>query len=146
MNCRLWLIQVTLHQIIFYYIGDNRGELGPGLATNYWYGLLQTLMLEDDDIDSLLTDYLRHHKLDAAGDNHMCYDKLILLIPDNCHFNSDKLQQVLHEVTLNTFSSLPNINLPNSHVLPNFLPNILTLYLITCLTSSPDMITGLSST
>jgi len=81
---------------------DSNAELGPGLATNYWFGFLRVLVQSEDDqsddansgvgLRQKLRDYCFTRMADAG--DHECFDKIILLLPNTCDFQPENLQQV----------------------------------------------------
>ena len=76
--------------------------MGPGLATNYWFGFLRVLVQSEDDqsddansgvgLRQKLRDYCFNRMAD--GGDHECFDKIILLLPNTCDFQPENLQQV----------------------------------------------------
>jgi len=105
---------------------DNNAELGPGLATNYWFGFLRVLVQsEDDQSDNSMDDdrvsvsgvglrqKLREYVTNrmGVGGDHEYFDKIILLLPNSCEFQPETLQQVEH-----IYKGLPKGNTLNSDV------------------------------
>jgi len=75
---------------------ERSAELGPGLATNYWFGFLQTVLLSDDVSDgdglNIREKLVEYHDQHHYPDQHLCSDKIVILIQTNCDFHPDTLQ------------------------------------------------------
>jgi hypothetical protein len=58
---------------------DSNALIGPGLAACYWFGLIKPVVKEG--IKRKLTHFLRSKE----RTDMRCFNKLIILLPDNCH-------------------------------------------------------------
>ena len=90
-------------QMIFF-SEERSAELGPGLATNYWFGFLQTVLLSDDVSDgdglNIREKLVEYHDQHHYPDQHLCSDKIVILIQTNCDFHPDTLQASPHNKLL----------------------------------------------
>ena len=68
-------------------LGESNAELGPGIATNYWFGFLKVLLQSSDEnhIKTKIENYCNKN----AYTNHKCYGKVILFLQNDCKFNHD---------------------------------------------------------
>jgi len=74
---------------------ENNAELGHGLAVNYWDSFLMPVL--KSDLQHEMNEYwLRtlnnlddNGRILQAGSRFRTFNKLILLLPDNCHFRLD---------------------------------------------------------
>ena len=76
----------------FIFSGECNAEVGPGIATNYWFGFLRILLMSsDDETDS--TDHIRakirDYCLRKNLTNQEIYGKIILFLQRDCNFNHD---------------------------------------------------------
>ena len=68
-------------------LGESNAELGPGIATNYWFGFLKVLLQSSDEnhIKTKIENYCNKN----AYINHECYGKVILFLQNDCNFSHD---------------------------------------------------------
>ena len=68
-----------------FFLGESRAELGPGLATNYWFGFLKILLQSSDEnhIRSKIDKYCSS----CYPTNYEVYGKIILFLQHDCNFN-----------------------------------------------------------
>lgn len=66
---------------------ENNAELGPGIATNYWFGFLKILLQssEDNHIRTKIENYCYKN----TYTNHETYGKIILFLQNDCNFSHD---------------------------------------------------------
>ena len=72
-------------------ISDNNAVLGPGLAANYWWGILRYLLSRS--IPTQLSELLTQCNIE----NITYFNKLIILIPHNCQVTWDNKEQLEQE-------------------------------------------------
>lgn len=68
---------------------ENNAELGPGIATNYWFGFLKVLLQSSDDNDNHIKTKIENYCDEIAYTTHECYGKVILFLQNDCNFNYD---------------------------------------------------------
>ena len=76
-------------QVEFMILGENNAELGPGIATNYWFGFLKVLLQSSDDNDNHIKTKIENYCDEITYTNHECYGKVILFLQNDCNFNYD---------------------------------------------------------
>ena len=76
--------------------GERNADLGPGLATNYWFGFLQTVLMSEEEGEGLETKLRGYMDQHFYSDQHHCHDTIILLLPSNCNFDSNSLEVHSH--------------------------------------------------
>jgi len=66
---------------------ESNAELGPGIATNYWFGFLKILLhsSEDNHIRTKIENYCFKN----SYTNYESYGKIILFLQHDCNFNHD---------------------------------------------------------
>ena len=77
--------------------GENNAELGPGIATNYWFGFLKILLQssEDNHIRTKIENYCSKN----SYTNYETYGKIILFLQNDCNFSHDsKKMEVSYSV------------------------------------------------
>lgn len=82
----IYLLTITMLNILIY-SGENNAELGPGIATNYWFGFLKILLQssEDNHIRTKIENYCSKN----TYTNHETYGKIILFLQNDCNFSHD---------------------------------------------------------
>ena len=82
-------------------------DLGPGLAINYWYGFLETVLKDNEDEDDIQTKLRREFEGCPDRNLHIFYDKIILLLPSTCEYQPDNEVNLLNtsDVWYDAFAS-----------------------------------------
>ena len=77
----------NIFQLTFSNSGESNAELGPGIATNYWFGFLKILLQssEDNHIRTKIENYCFRN----SYTNYESYGKIILFLQHDCNFNHD---------------------------------------------------------
>jgi len=77
-------------------LGMISADLGPGLAINYWYGFLETVLKDNEDEDDIQTKLRREFEGCPDRNLHIFYDKIILLLPSTCEYQPDNEVDQVH--------------------------------------------------